>query len=254
MRLIILFLICSFVSFAQTVSIELSIEWKKTKSNNWKTYKLKETPFLNIKYVNNSNDSIYFGKPNKYFDFVTLAIICNRNKIKKDSNYFKKLKKTDGNYTVNISYKYFDNLWEVLDENEKYNEEHESSYLNLDLQDIYRLLYKKYKPVSNPFFNNNKIDINKESIMSQLKDFFIFLKPNQIYSDSYDLTGFKILGGNYNFILTNIELVDSVETVFLEDEKVYKKEKLPMKINGFNLYVGKVNTNNISVNFSQLSR
>ena len=57
--IILILLIYSNELLSQNISVKLSIEWKKTITNNWKNYKLKKTPFLNIEYVNDSNDSCY---------------------------------------------------------------------------------------------------------------------------------------------------------------------------------------------------
>lgn len=71
--------------------------------------------------------------------------------------------------------------------------------LNRDLHEIYHYLYKDYKFIatSSIFYNPDgaNIAINQENIKTKLREYFIFLKPGEIYVDSYDLTGFNILGG-----------------------------------------------------------
>ncbi len=254
--LIILLTICSIGSFAQSVSVELSIEWKKTKSNNWKKHKFKKTPFLNITYVNNSSNPLYLTKVPSFFEIGVYYLPGIKN-LKIDSLYFKNLKLHDNEkYFVEISMKNGNRYWNVLDEKEKQNidkeKEVENNNINEDLHNVYYYLYRNYNNHKN-LYNQSagiNISIDKENIVSKLKEFFIFLKPKQKKVDSYDLTGFNILGGNYNFILTDIELKDYVETIFLENENIYKKEKLPVEVNGFNLYSGKIKTNEVSVSFT----
>ena len=150
-----------------------------------------------------------------------------------------------------------DVFWEVIDENVKYKEEHESSYINFDLHNVYSLLYKKYTKIKSPIdnINNDIVDdaTNINNITSKFKDYFIFLGPYQKITDSYDLTGFNILGGNFTFELTTDNLQDSVKTISLKDNKVIN-HLLPAKINNYKLYEGKIKKNSVSVNFESLKK
>lgn len=242
--------------FAQKASIELSIEWRKKEYNSWKGYKLKETPFLVITYINNSDNAIYFLKVPKYFDFGISWSTYNLNQVIKKDNYFSKFKRhNDKKYSVVISPHFMNHYWEVLDDGVKFNEEHESSFLNEDLHNIYKKFYKDYKIIENPFVftaNNNSIIISEDNIETKLKEYFVFLKPGEKYVNSYDLTGFYILGGVYNFRLSTNQLNNFVETIFLSVEKGYKKEVLPIKVRDYNLYSGEVKTNDVNVVFHNI--
>lgn len=249
-------MLCSIDVFAQKASVELSIGWRKKKSNSWKGYKLEETPFLDITYINNSDNPIYFLKVPKNFDFGISWSKYNLKQIIKKDNYLKNLKRHyDEKYSVVISPHFMNHYWEVLDDGVKFIEEHESSFLNEDLHNIYKNFYKDYKIIENPFFfnmNNDEKIVTEENIATKFRDFFVFLKPGEKYINSYDLTGFYILGGEYNFSLSTNQLNDFVETFFLPAKKRFKKEFLPLKVNDYNLYSGKIKTNDVNIVFHSL--
>ena len=255
--LIILLLGIFFEANSQKVSVELSIEWKKTESNRWKKYKLENTPFLKITYINNSIEPIYFTKVPKNFNISAYDFPSDKKR-KKDVQYFKRIKKHYGEkYFVEISTKYWSQDWSVKDENEKQITKEEielsNNNLNEDLHDIYKYLYKDYEYTRNPFIfmtDEKKTTITEENIFTNLRDYFIFLEKGENHIDYYDLTGFYIMGGEYNFSLTTNKLNDFVETVFITAIKEYKNEQLPLKVKEYKLYSGELKTNEVSIQFN----
>lgn len=257
--LILVMLCYNIDSFSQEVSIELSSEWRKTESNRWRFAKRKETPFLNITYINNSNNSIYFLKVPTYFDIQVydFALPIDKRE-KKNFKYFKNRPKHDNEkYFVEISPNNRHHIWQVEDEKERKNTneiiEVGDNNVNRDLQEIYKYLYKDYKymPSYSIFCNSDEVNIimTPENIKTKLRGFFVFLKPGEKYIDSYDLTGFSIFGGQYTFALDNNKSREFVQTIFLKKEKVYKKEMLPKQVDGYELFVGEFLTNNLDVIF-----
>lgn len=92
--------------------------------------------------------------------------------------------------------------------------------------------------------------------MVQLKDYAVFLKPGETYIQSFDLTGFYIIGGSYEFIIDKEKIENFVEISSVWDESqkrwFYKKDYLPLLVNGYKLYSGEIKTNKLSILFSGL--
>lgn len=256
--LIIIVLLISFESYTQEISVELSIEWKKEKENNWKKYKLNKTPFLNIKYTNTTDNNIYIKKRINYINFGITWIECRFNGEKAPKFSYKKLGKYDNEkYFIDLSLKDFSQYMNVVSEKERLNTDFDYSqaYINKPLMDIYENLYKVKTPYLDEKFEliKNKIEVN---IKGSLKNYFLFLKKGESHIDSFDLTGFNILGGTYTFKLSTDELCDYVLTTSFwnETEKKwdFKKEYLPLKIDEYQLYSGKIKTNEITVAFKSI--
>ena len=257
---IIIIFLSSIELFSQMISVKSSIEWRKPETNKWRKYRLKKIPYLNITYSNPSKDSIYFKKVLSSFDISVFYIPCIPVKSKIN---FKELKSHNNEkFFINISNKYWSDYWDLLNEKEKANTASEvevaNNDINEDLHNIYKYLYKGYKVTEHPFVsatNENKIDITANNMLTKLRPYFIFLKPGENFTDSYDLTGFNILGGNFTFTL-DFSIMDSVETTSSWDESqkkwVYKKEPLPSEVNGYKLYLGDIKSNETSINFDSI--
>ena len=259
---IFLFFFVFFKSFSQNISVELSTIWKKTEKKRWNKIRLAQTPYLILKYTNLCDKPIYMLKPSSSFDFSVNFMICSNEKELIDKKYLNKLQSnyTNKKFEVVISgISDLNSKWVVLDDGQNYWEEYESSFQNLYLQNIYSNFYKDFRPnKQNHLSKDNIFIINKDSISEEFKHHFLFLEKSESLIISYDLTGFQVLGGNYTFKLSTDESKNYVETTNSWDENqkmwIYKKEFLPLIVNGFNLYEGKINTNEISIKFGSLKK
>lgn len=253
--IIIFFIGISFNAISQDVTIKMAIQKEKTKSNRWREYKSKETQFLIITYMNNTNEPIYFRSGFKSFDFSFVGSICsNIREDKLDINRFLNLKK-NSSYMVDIFPYTWSRFCAATDVKDIELLEKEDDFVNFYLGELYHKFYKDYKKQDKIFFINNKtvIPLTEKNIFGELRGYFIFLKKGKSYTAKYDLTGFQILGGNYTFNYFNKQSEKFVETIFSWDESqktyIYKKEPLPLEVNGYKLYVGDIKTNEVSGNF-----
>ncbi|SHH18430.1 hypothetical protein [Flavobacterium johnsoniae] len=111
--------------------------------------------------------------------------------------------------------------------------------MNEELHFIYERFYKKNN--SNTKTVEDRISV--ANIGKNERKYFIFLKPGEKVIEYYDLTGFKLLGGTYDFMLDKNQADDFMETDFLNEQKVYKREALPETLKGYKLYKGLIGTN-----------
>ncbi|WKL47886.1 hypothetical protein Q1W71_23415 [Flavobacterium pectinovorum] len=244
--LIILFYFFFLNSFSQNVSVVLLVEQKKADAHLWKKYSSDVYPFLQISYINNTKDSIYLKKVAAEFDFITTGLMKDYNRNTNLRTYLKNLKKhTNQKYSVNIPISKFHNYWEVLEADHSIADEHDISFINEQLHFIYDCFYKKNN--SNTKTVEDRISVaNIGKIESK---YFIFLKPGEKVIEYYDLTGFKLLGGTYDFMLDKNQADDFMETDFLSDQKIYKREALPETLKGYKLYKGLIGTNTARIIF-----
>jgi hypothetical protein len=252
--IVIIFLIgINFNSISQDVTVKMVIQKERTKSNRWRGYKSDETPFLLIKYINNTDEPIYFRSGFKNFDFSWNGLTyANQDEEKVNLNSYLGLKKNN-NYTVDI----FPFIWSsycIVNNPNDTAIEKEEDFVNFYLGELYHKFYKDYKKQDVLFIHNtNVVPLTESNILGRLKEYFIFLKKGESYIVKYDLTGFQILGGNYTFDYYNKQTENFVETTSSWDENqkkwIYKKEPLPLEVNGYKLYQGDIKINKVNVSF-----
>lgn len=251
---VLLIFVCFFNTFAQSVIIKSSIEWRATNDATTTKIKFEKTPFLKLEYINNTKKSIYFKKIPTQFNFPCFILLNKTNEFS-EINKFNKILLNKKNKIVLSDFNAFSTTWELLDGDYQNNEEEYAiSIYNNYLTAIYSFYDANNEKKVVPFlYGNNKLKISKENILSSLKEYFIFLKPNQCFEDYFDLTGFCFLGGTYTFSLRDQDIKDYVITNNYWDgnqnKMIYNKEFLPLEINGFKLFKGKIKTNEISINF-----
>jgi len=244
--LTILFYFFYLNSFSQNVSVVLSVEQKKADAHLWKKYSSDLYPFLKISYINNTKDSIYLKKVAAELDFITTGLLKDYNRNTNLRTYLKNLKKhTNQKYAVNIPISKFHHYWEVLEADHSIADEHDISFINEQLHFIYERFYKK----DNTNTKTVEDRISVANIGKIESAYFIFLKPGEKVIEYYDLTGFKLLGGTYDFMLDKSQADDFMETDFLNEQKVYKREPLPESLKGYKLYKGIIGTNTARIIF-----
>ena len=188
-----------FNIFSQGVSIQLSIEWKSEEQIICNDSSTQCYPYLNITYKNKTTIPIYFMKP-----------CVNEYGLKKLSNSSKKIgkwsykKKFNPNYSTN-NYKvvmgnspYYLLGWEVIQDTIDISKEYENDLINNDISSIYEIIFPK--SILNPSYIEYKSkDINQSGILKKFQNNFCFLKTGETITESYNLIGFQIVKGSFNF-------------------------------------------------------
>lgn len=243
--------------FSQCISVELSIHWKSGKN----LFSLNEdnfcSPYLNITYRNNSEDAIYFLKishsVSNFPELVRSGTIGRNDSTYELSNYedYSNLQ-----YLIRLgaSPNYFNN-WEVMIDTLDLNKEHEIASINDALADIYATLSNNYLDSLIEIKTHYTVsDITPDGILNILKDRFVFLRKGEIYTDTYNLVGFKVLKGCFTFFVEPNSLQAYVNTL-VWDKKHLKyleiKTLLPKTVSEYSLYSGNLNSNNITITFKK---
>jgi hypothetical protein len=272
--LILIFLIISNVfAFNQELSIKLSIDFEKDTAKTCNPFHIWPIPYLTITYSNISDHDIYFKK-----------IICSERtfpcflSVNNDNNIYNSLynKNIDKIFTVKtINDDYFCDAWEVFKDTEVIKIEHLIDPVNDDLYIINNKLLNfcnkdttlispsisdfifntPYESVSllNSKYNfyyinkNNNIELNKNTILDYLKNYFIFLEVNKSFVDRINLSAFYIAGGIYSFDINKISLKDNIlgfpKWDKQENSWIYQRVYFPSKIMNYILYSGNVKFN-----------
>ena len=105
--------------------------------------------------------------------------------------------------------------------------------------------------ISNYGYNDSKretflrTEFTDSTISNSAIDNFVFLNPKEKHVTSYNLYGFKLVGGNFEFLIRKKYISDEVCNMrFWNGEHIQEVFiKLPPKVNGYQLYSGKFKTN-----------
>lgn len=253
-------LLISFITtnlYSQNVSIELSVEWQtnniKLPQKEQSIDSFKYAPYLCITYRNNTNSDIYclklFNEVNKY-PLLGDAVLHGLSK----SNIFD-YNFADNNYMVYIYDSEFrGGNWEVTSDTSVMQ-----SRTDQGINGILGDFYDSAREVSE--FNFDSIvpyhfraeDITVYSIAKNSYNDFVFLKNNESYTEKFNLIGFSLLGGNYNFYIKDQAFPNYVLGEEYWDVKkqswVYQEIPLPLIVNGYNLYASSFSSNSVIVKF-----
>jgi hypothetical protein len=263
--------------YAQGLSVELSIEWKRTKID-FSIPPLKQDttilmPSLKIIYRNYTGKDVYFKKLaadyGKYPPVISGTLI-NTNmdlteRVKNHSSYLTK------SFNVKME---TDQSWEISEVAIDEVLEREFNPINEDISNIHQVLitqmildrYRVKKQLAcfddstkhtitftdaKRLISNGKwklpqdidfSDLNGELIVKKKPQMFIFLKNQQIRIQEFDLIGFFLAGGNFSFSLTETFISDYI-VGRNNSERIY----LPRKVNGYELYEGTLCTNSVVI-------
>lgn len=249
--------------FAQSISIELSINWQ-LKNNLIIPDSIDCIPFLNICYRNNANTPLYFLKVSeKKEGFPILphgTLLQYPFEEFRNPNYLKRAitynNYSNNNYDVLIgSPNYYISGWEVCNDTINDGEEHMIDFINDDLAEIYEYINRKNNDTQiqtdGISANYRTSDITQEKILSNKKNQFIFLNIGETYTESYDLVGFNMVGGNFTFKIKDKKLAGFVYTEPYWDEQekkfIHPKVDLPVNVGKYLLYSGKIYSNDVSI-------
>jgi len=257
----------SLQMFSQPISVELSITWGKGHdifSEDLEVY----VPKLHITYRNMSDTNYYFLKisdsrgglpslpyagslhPSNFDEYLRWRDNY-LGRAKRHGNY------ANENFNVQIGGSpLFGGSWEVISNTLNIREEHEIDFINCNLAEIYEYMYRRdndKKEIEKIYFSPT--DVTSENILGAVKERFVFLKPDEIYVDNYNLVGFKLLEGRFTFVINQKEFTNYVLTEPIWDENqsywTEQRKKLPPQAGEYHLYSGLFFTNSVSVDFSE---
>jgi hypothetical protein len=263
------FLLISIQLSAQYVSVEMSIEWKNELNFHFKELQdMNISPaYLNITYRNISNKSLYFSKLSRSragLPQIPLAVLINYGKpVSSYEKFASCLNYFDEDYFVEIGgYPSFSAGWRIEYDSVNTEDAHVMALVNNDLTNIYQYIYEQYfieipddttETVKLRLYHDS-LDITHDSIKNNSIDKFIYLKACESYTDTYNLIGFQITGGNFTFGLVNEVALDYVYTgsVWNESIKTWQQipKQLPRKVGEYELFTGRFLTNQVRVRFS----
>ncbi|HEY4787668.1 MAG TPA: hypothetical protein VIH57_16540 [Bacteroidales bacterium] len=247
--------------YPQKLSIELSIEWKQEVGLLKDIYQNgcnnSCIPYLSITYRNNSDDSVYFLKPSaseRGFPPI-MSVIFNLSENKNDTTA-----ESFPNYSGKEYYVYIYNspdcgkIWEVTSDTNILSQGHTQEQINEELAEVHRLFDRQSdSDIDTLYFNcpSKKEDMEEETLLIKYKSNFIFLKKGEVFTEKYNLIGFYILGGNFEFGIHPDYLHDFIYGEESWDKKqeiwVFKKMPLPEHLNGYKLYSNSFLTNTVSL-------
>lgn len=285
MRIFIIHIFCivvtSFLAQAQELSIELSVEWTKSKiplhippitPNDSIVF-----PMLKLTYRNLTQQDIYarkvFYRKNNDYPPVICVFLVNTDMDLADQvqipfNYY------GTSYTVEIG-----KSWEVFEQGFDRAEEYEPDIINHHLCDIYAVLEAQQsldklginKQLSCFRYPNREVvryyeaqglifdeeekrglvtslendfpnrPLTEDEINQEYADAFIFLKTGKTYEQKVSLIGFYLLGGNYEFLISdNLSIAYSIG-------RQGQKISLPKLVNGYRRCEGPALTNTVRI-------
>jgi len=85
-------------------------------------------------------------------------------------------------------------------------------------------------------------------ILDPVKDQFVFLKPNEIHTDTYNLVAYKIVEGCFTFFIKRKEIKNYVATY---KDEIDQEIELPEIVGEYHRYSGAFNTNKVTVCFGE---
>ena len=241
--LLVIFLSIGYV-YAQDVSVRLSIVWK-SENISIDSNMVMDVPYLNITYMNNTGKAVYLhgisvnegGIPS----FPMSMTFSDKYGLEQLNDYSNAKYKVviEGNSDLLST-------WMVIPNSTFYDKEHEVDFINDELTFIYSRL-KKDSKTELPI---DTID-GEKAFWEKISNHFVFLEADDIYTDSFNLYGFLKLHGIYEFqvIPYDKELRNYVSIFMLLDKFVCVKKKLPIQINGYQLYDKPLEGNSIKVKF-----
>lgn len=259
---------CYLNGMSQYVSIELS-ENRQLEKDIFNEDSVVNTPLLNITYRNNSNTCIYFKKisiPNKARLPGTVSGTNMNMPAEMRFNWKKKAEIALMYSQFSIGEKYRVNIgtflsrdagsWFLVNEADTCTE-CDIDLINDRITDIHEFIYRKQYPdrISIPTMIpfTVKQDLTEENILTVNSDLFVFLKPNEIHIDTFNIIAFQLIKGDFTFAISEDTIPDRVWIEYIWDSAqskyIEQTAMLPKKIGAYNLYCGAFHTNEVKIKF-----
>lgn len=253
---------CGNVSiYSQGISIELSAKWTKG-GDVFNTDSIIYYPELYITYRNNSDTNYYFkkvsGSQKGYPKLPCGTLIQYPYEEYLNPNYLKRAQMygnyADKSYDVVIGGPpMFKESW-INNDSDNFNVLDVIDRINDDISDIYEYLYiSQYGKDRDYKIFFTETDILNDGINETVISDFVFLKPNETFTDIYNLIAFQEVKGTFTFSFFVEKLVDYVllEPVWDENQHKYleKRIALPKEVGEYKLYSGRFNYNKITIAF-----
>ena len=251
---------------SQSLSIELSTH-RQLKEDVFNEDSIISTPFLNITYRNNGDESIYLKKVSlpketgfpRTNSFHMLHFFSGEDRLNLRKRAEVSISVANeymaDSYKVNIGDSHSrSGGWLIINESEP--KDGESDIINHNITEIHTYIYEKKQP--NPVYSHyyfEKDEITEEGILNISRENFVFLKPNETYIDTFNLVAFQYTKANFTFEIKTDIVSDSVYTEGGTWNDSLKKNivpfgKLPEKVGEYHLYKGCFHTNGIKLNFT----
>lgn len=252
----LLFLQTSF-AFPQCVSVELSLSWAK-EHDIFNEDSLVCVPSLSITYRNNSETSIYFLKVSDShlgYPLLPRGLLLQYPYEDYINPDYRKRAINHGNYSgkdfkvIILNRPYYNKSWEVFNDTLAPDGEYVTDIINDDLVDIYEYIFHKHFQKETDSLKTQKptFSINESSTGNIVLDNierFVFLKPGETYSNTFNLIGFQKVGGSFTFDILSSGFDDYVFTDYSSC-----KIPLPNQVDGYKLYSGSFKSNKITITF-----
>ena len=265
--------------YSQEFTIKLSIEWDSIPFYGPDSIPMPEWgPYLKVDYINNTGEHVYLpriSKPKSWEfvprincdDFIPIISCLHLLNLpyNRDEMYIRKLKKfakernntKDTSYhDVIIGYNGFISIlpWEdytlILTDDGEYEEgSDDKDWINCYMADFY-IYYTRYRhyimmgQITNIAKYKNECNHNKEITP------YIFLNKGDTCTERYNLIGFYLMRGTYNFV------IDKSTYGGVSDFEGYHPvlewsglNSLPKEIDGYKLFEGKYNLIGVMCSF-----
>ena len=255
--------------FSQPISVELSVTWEAGYDLFIKD-SMVYIPKLYITYRNMSDTNYYFLKISESknespqigcFSMVQPSV-DNYLRWRRD---YRARAMTHGYYTnqnfhvrIGVYGHCFDNGWDIIDEGIVNEKDRAENAISCNLRDIYNYVYHgdnsgdaEYVIESPEFYS---LDISPEYVLDSVKNQFVFLKPNEVYIDTYNLIGFKMVEGCFTFLIDQESFTNYVSISGWDKNQscFFKQEvELPVKVGEYTLYTGNFHSNKVVICFDK---
>jgi hypothetical protein len=245
--------------FSQCISIELSVTWQM-EVDIFNKDSMVNTPVLNITYHNNCDVSYYFFKVSPKKD-EKIMIACRALVNYQEPDSLLKNAKIHGNYAnqnfnVTIKNNPLGGGYWWIERDSADDISHRYIHISCCLDRIYRYLYSEKrnnterKKPAHLVQTNTRID----EYLYYNEEPFVFLKPDKIHVDTYNLIGYKIVEGCFTFFTEQNRIENYVLGTEYDPKKkktFIKKYELPPVVDEYQLYSGGFNTNKVTVCFGE---
>lgn len=250
-------------TYSQCISIELSARWVKG-YDVFQKDSIICYPELIITYRNMSDTNYYFQKvsesriglpmlPIGHLLQYPIEEYLNPDYLKRAKMYGKY---SGENYTVIFGGSSFSKGWIVVNDTSNIEVEQEIDLINDDLANIYEYIYRenydKQRDSLNEYNTHYTLsDTVPKLILDKFKDKFVFLRPGEIYTDTYNLVGFKLVKGCFTFNIIPYLPAYVYTTIWDKSQSKYIEVKieLPKVVGNYKLYSGSFNSNKIAITF-----